>query len=72
MECHFYTHKKRSPFELPPLYKHFHIYNFGCSPMLTEVNGILPLTSLGTGAGSTWAVFSSLKSHSSQERDKKP
>lgn len=60
--------QKRSPFELPQLYKHFHIYNFGCSPVLTEVNGILRLTSLGTGAGSTWTIFASLKSHGSGEK----
>lgn len=63
-----HTHTKRSPFKLPQLYKHFHIYNFGCSPVLTEVNGILPLTSLGTGTGSTWTLFTSLYSHGSQEK----
>lgn len=67
MECLFYT-KKRSPFELCQLYKHFHIYKFRCSPVLTEVNGILPLTSLGTGAGSTWTIFAPLKSQGSGEK----
>lgn len=56
-----HTHKK-SPFELHQLYKHFHIYSYGCSPVLTEVNGILPLTSVGTGAGLTWTTSASLKS----------
>lgn len=60
-----HTHTKKSPFELHQLYKHFHIYSYRCSPVLTEVNGILPLTSLGTGASLTWTTFAPLKSHGS-------
>lgn len=62
-----YTQKK-SPFELHQLYKHFHIYSYGCSPVLTEVNGILPLTSLGTGAVLTWTTSALLKSHGSGQK----
>lgn len=63
-----FTHTKKSPFELHQLYKHSHIYSYGCSPVLTEVNGISPLTSLGTGAGLTWTTSAPLKSHGSGQK----
>lgn len=36
--------------------------------MLTEVNGILPPTSLGTGTGPTWTMLASLKGDGSEEK----
>lgn len=65
MECHFY--RKRPLFELPQLHTSIFTY-FGCDPVLTEVNGILPLTSLGTGESSTQMIFASLKGDGSGER----
>lgn len=52
-----FLHRKKDPLLNCLSYTNPFVFTrFGCNPVITEINGILPLTSLGTGTGPTWTV----------------
>lgn len=66
MECNFYT--KKDPLLNCVSYTNTFIFTILDAVLCPlKFMGFLPSTSLGTGAGPTWTIFVSLKSHGSGE-----